>query len=493
MKYKYLRCLIALPLIAAACDVENMPECPEDSQAYGMIRIGHVGQNGFHTGTSTRSTYTEEYATVFEDGDKLGLILIDEAGSQSDNIPFSYNAGVWNNDEEREYQSGLSRIVAYFPYDEDLPENITTVDGLKETVSIALDQSDPAVFSQSDLLICEIGNPTAELNIDFEHAFSLISLSAMSSVTVDEETFEFNIDLHDVSISIGENTYTPCLMNGTHACLIKDGTDLQKDDFRYSYIRSGEDRATKTVAESIMMQPGSNYAFPCPGADATGMTLSAGDLYCISSASGNTVVIPSGASELPEGLSCQGIVFHVMDGEEFSGFCSTNGLEADNYPGYEGMHGLLVSPQAGGHFTSGTTAELLPEVYSILSPVTGRDNTEISNGYILTKAITDAATTFDFTALDGHTDGSPQNATEWYLASFNELKYLIRGGDGTVVSTAGQEHINTQLAKVGGVQIAGNIPSVTFKDSGFCIMENGNEMGWHGIPDGESFRPVCAF
>ena len=69
---------------------------------------------------------------------------------------------------------------------------------------------------------------------------------------------------------------------------------------------------------------------------------------------------------------------------------------------------------------------------------------------------------------------------------------MIRGIQSDVVSTNGQEYINKQLNKIGGTEITGNIPSITFND-GFYLMENGAEMGWHGIPGAEMYRPICAF
>ena len=69
---------------------------------------------------------------------------------------------------------------------------------------------------------------------------------------------------------------------------------------------------------------------------------------------------------------------------------------------------------------------------------------------------------------------------------------MIRGEDIANISVSGMEYINGQLEKVeNSNQIVGNVSSITF-DKGFCIMQNGDEMGWHGVPD-ESVRPICAF
>lgn len=121
-------------------------------------------------------------------------------------------------------------------------------------------------------------------------------------------------------------------------------------------------------------------------------------------------------------------------------------------------------------------------------------NTEVSLGYKLTRMLVDA---YDggnagvtFGGLDGF-DEPLTYCTGWYVPSFNELKYLIRGsGTSSVVSVAGQDMINSRLTVASGILIEGNQPSVSYKTGlGFCIMQNGEEMGWHGVPDGREVSP----
>lgn len=55
------------------------------------------------------------------------------------------------------------------------------------------------------------------------------------------------------------------------------------------------------------------------------------------------VIIPGSAAAIPAGLTCKGVVFHILDDDDFSSFKTTNGLENVTLRGYKGIHGLVVS------------------------------------------------------------------------------------------------------------------------------------------------------
>lgn len=486
MKSRYLYGIILSSVLFVSCNNKEILK-NENHNSEGIIKIESVTQNGFSSNVSSRSSYTINYATTFADGDQLGLILIDAEGNQTANAPYTFSGGQWSNNEIF-YSPGIDKIIAYYPYNAALSRNITSVESLEDAITVATDQSDVAVFTQSDLLVCEINTPSANLNIDFNHAFSLISFStSTSSVTVGDETFKFNLGLNGLSVSVGEVAYTPCLINGTYVCVLKNNTELGREEFRYAYSLGGAE-ANKTIINNFTTHAGTHYDFPCAASVEEG--LSVGDFYCTSNQTGNVVIIPGAASALPEGLTCKGIVFHVMDEGEFGDFCTTNALTNTNYLGSNGQHGLIVSPNGGGSL--GEPKPVDADIQTLFLTTENHGNVNLSNGYRLTDVIKTSTKSFTFTALNDHEE-TIQNATPWYCASFNELKYLIRGENYTAVSTLGQENINKQLDKIGGTRINGNIPSITSNDAGgLCIMENGNEMGWHGIPD-EVFRPICAF
>lgn len=213
------------------------------------------------------------------------------------------------------------------------------------------------------------------------------------------------------------------------------------------------------------------------------------------------VVIPAGASGIPAGLVCQGIVFHTMDNSAFATFAADNGLTASEFPGINGTHGLIVSMQPAGHILSGYAPGDVDKNEFLKSVFESSDDcgdTDISIGYRLTLRLSEAYGAGNagvtFTGLEGF-DTPLTYCTSWYVPSFNELKYLVRGSKTpSVVSVDGLDMINARLTVASGNTIEGNLPSVSYKKhDGFCIMQNGEEMGWHGVPDGENCRPICAF
>lgn len=501
MKLKYLYGLISLAVLFPSCNQEEFTNNAIDYDTKNVIKLGSVQLDDFENNTLSRATY-EGYATKFEYNDKLGLILIDQDGKQLANAPFTYSAAGWTNDNTTYYSSKIDKIIAYFPYNAQLSQNVVTLDAVKQTIEIATDQSSLDKFKQTDLLACEIEDPSPELNLQLKHVFSLMEFSATQQLEVEGETFNYNIAMSNVSFSIGETMYTPCNLNGGYVCMIKDNSSLQKDDFRYFYTIEGKSNV-KTLTTDKTITSGTKYTFPCPAA---GMgepnTLSAGDFYCTST-SDKVVILPSIAATIPEGLTCKGIVFYTMDQATFESYASTNSLTANDYPGYNNNHGLIISLKDGGPLGSASSFENF-----LLRSIEGWNNKESLNGYKITQAMQEAVkdgTITSFTALNNHEEPASSATTSWFAPSFKELSILIRGGDGTTATGEGRAYINQQLQEIGGTTLGeGNIPSITFESQESPTQQNivwfvtGKDGAKYSYPftnttPGESFRPICAF
>lgn len=501
MKLKYLYGLISLAVLFPSCNQEEFTNNAIDYDTNNVIKLSSVQLDDFENNTLSRATY-EGYATKFEYNDKLGLILIDQDGKQLANAPFTYSAAGWTNDNTTYYSSKIDKIIAYFPYNAQLSQNVVTLDAVKQTIEIATDQSSLDKFKQTDLLACEIEDPSPELNLQLKHVFSLMEFSATQQLEVEGETFNYNIAMSNVSFSIGETMYTPCNLNGGYVCMIKDNSSLQKDDFRYFYTIEGKSNV-KTLTTDKTITSGTKYTFPCPAA---GMgepnTLSAGDFYCTST-SDKVVILPSIAATIPEGLTCKGIVFYTMDQATFESYASTNNLTANDYPGYNNNHGLIISLKDGGPLGSASSFEKF-----LLKSIEDWNNKESLNGYKITQAMQEAVkdgTITSFTALNNHEEPASSATTSWFAPSFKELSILIRGGDRTTATGEGRAYINQQLQEIGGTTLGeGNIPSITFESQEsqtqqnivwFVTGKDGKEFFYPftNTTPGELFRPICAF
>lgn len=501
MKLKYLYGLISLAVLFPSCNQEEFTNNAIDYDTNNVIKLSSVQLDDFENNTLSRATY-EGYATKFEYNDKLGLILIDQDGKQLANAPFTYSAAGWTNDNTTYYSSKIDKIIAYFPYNAQLSQNVVTLDAVKQTIEIATDQSSLDKFKQTDLLACEIEDPSPELNLQLKHVFSLMEFSATQQLEVEGETFNYNIAMSNVSFSIGETMYTPCNLNGGYVCMIKDNSSLQKDDFRYFYTIEGKSNV-KTLTTDKTITSGTKYTFPCPAA---GMgepnTLSAGDFYCTST-SDKVVILPSIAATIPEGLTCKGIVFYTMNQATFESYASTNSLTANDYPGYNNNHGLIISLKDGGPLGSASSFENF-----LLRSIEGWNNKESLNGYKITQAMQEAVkdgTITSFTALNNHEEPASSATTSWFAPSFKELSILIRGGDRTTATGEGRVYINQQLQEIGGTTLGeGNIPSITFESQEsqtqqnivwFVTGKDGKEFSYPftNTTPGELFRPICAF
>lgn len=503
MKQTLLYGLAVSSFLLFSCSREDMPNYETEAGNPNAITLESVTLDDFSSETSSRASYVQDAAMVFGQDDKLGLILLDADGNRIDHISYSYIQAEnrWNlNDPTKYYSSNIKKVIAYFPYNASLATNVNTMDALKNTITIGTDQSDPENFKKCDLLVEEITSPSQKLTVNLVHAFSLIEFkSDPVTLSANGKEYKYNVELQNVSMVIGETDYQLCNLNGTYSLLVKDGTTIPANDFRYFYSL-GEDSYVKTLNAEKTTGSGKKYTFPCQTEGDYNPGYAAGDFYCTDNEDGNVVIVPGGATAIPEGLTCHGIVFHYL--EDFSGFATTNGITATDYPGYgeDTKHGLIVGFKAGNAF--GSSQPTLDEIKGLYtSKSISEENYKsqtVLNGYAMTQAIvTGEHSGWEFTALGDYASSQVPGATSWYAPSFQELKYMVWGSNATA-SQQGLDRIMNQLTKIseswGNLQ---SIPTLTLGNTMFMVMTGisaeGNANGtWDGYP-GEPFRPICAF
>lgn len=500
MKHIFLYGLAISSCLLFSCSREEMPNDITETGNPNVITLESVTLNDFSSNTSSRASYTQDAATVFEQDDKLGLILLDAEGNRIDHLSYSYISAEnrWNlDDQSKYYSSKIKKIIAYFPYNSSLSNEVNTVEELKNTITIGADQSNQDTFKNYDLLVEEIDSPSSTLDVNLTHAFSLIEFqSDPMTLQANGKSYSYNVELQNVKMVIGDTDYQLCNINGTYSLLVKDGFIVPANDFRYFYSL-GDDAYVKTLTTAKTTESGKKYVFPCKVDGEYKPSYAAGDFYCTDNED-KVVILPGVATNVPEGLTCQGIVFHYID--DFQGFATTNGITASAYPGYDGKHGLVIGFNAGNSFgTTQPTLDELKQLY-IARGILESDYTsqEVMNGYAMTQAILNGEHAWDFTALGDYVNNPLPGATPWYAPSFKELKNMVWGSNAVIASENGLNTIIKQLEKLG--KSWGNlqsIPTLTLGTTLFMVMtgitEGGNADGtWDGFP-GESFRPICAF
>lgn len=500
MKQTLLYGLAISSCLLFSCSREEMPNDITETGNPNVITLESVTLNDFSSNTSSRASYTQDAATVFEQDDKLGLILLDAEGNRIDHLSYSYISAEnrWNlDDQSKYYSSKIKKIIAYFPYNSSLSNEVNTVEELKNTITIGADQSNQDTFKNYDLLVEEIDSPSSTLDVNLTHAFSLIEFqSDPMTLQANGKSYSYNVELQNVKMVIGDTDYQLCNINGTYSLLVKDGFIVPANDFRYFYSL-GDDAYVKTLTTAKTTESGKKYVFPCKVDGEYKPSYAAGDFYCTDNED-KVVILPGVATNVPEGLTCQGIVFHYID--DFQGFATTNGITASAYPGYDGKHGLVIGFNAGNSF--GTTQPTLDELKQLYTArgILESDYTsqEVMNGYAMTQAILNGEHAWDFTALGDYINNPLPGATPWYAPSFKELKNMVWGSNAVIASENGLNTIIKQLEKLG--KSWGNlqsIPTLTLGNTLFMVMtgitEGGNADGtWDGFP-GEAFRPICAF
>ena len=325
--YSHIKLAVVSLLIFSACTQDEMlPQIGENETAVSdVLTIQNVHVANFNTESNNTTRVINDGVTVFfevgnslEDvnGDEIGILLIGEDGIGFANEPFKYinenGANKWVSKNSVSYTSKIKKVIAYFPYaqivkdgKEFVPSSVNELKELKK-------EEETTEFKDKDLLIAEINDiQSHQLTINFKHAFSLIAFSAEATIKLDgTEEISYLLDLSDVSFSIGDELYTPESMSGKYICLV-DEEQLVKNDFRYFYTIDNT-TYSKTLKDPITLAANQCYTFPCPTSSEGTADIAVGDFYCTTE-SNKTIILPRNAAGIPTGLTCKGIVFHIID------------------------------------------------------------------------------------------------------------------------------------------------------------------------------------
>lgn len=314
---KNLKYLLLLSLLSfMACNGDEKTDSgmvQQDDEALQLnVRVGDFTINEV---SNIRVTDSGSTAT-FENGDRIGVIVLDADNNVlSNNIPYQYDGNIWSfdssNDEGKTaiyYDNKATVFLAYFPYNKEA-DNEINIDGLKGKFLPQGDQRSKDAYRASDLLVWSdtSGRPLKKLDIVFEHAYSLLSLSPSIKCKINgRRDFTYvPSSISDVSFNVGTEPLFPYQMNdGSYQIIISP----KKTKVRWVYEYNKE--MCSGAMSDTDLSANTCYTFAPILEDIGDYTLDKaqmGDFYC-KDENNNGYLIPRDVIALSADMDCLGIV-----------------------------------------------------------------------------------------------------------------------------------------------------------------------------------------
>lgn len=196
-KYLSLAVLFALTLAAGGCSQEdNFP----DANGNMVINVYDAGMEA--VGGNSRAVTDENYTTVFETGDCIGLFAIKDGAvwNNMNNVKVTYTEnGTWASEIALQYddeQEGVA-YYAYYPYQDGKTYQSGTIENfltkMAEEWVPAADQSDKDKFAASDLMTTtEPASASQEGSGQFTIRLAMKHRMAMSVLVMPETEYKFS-------------------------------------------------------------------------------------------------------------------------------------------------------------------------------------------------------------------------------------------------------------------------------------------------------------
>lgn len=539
IKKQWIWAIWAIGMLSA-CSNEDIfaPETPQSGS--GAIELTVSASDFVTDGASHTRATDNDNETTFEDGDRIGLIIVADNGKTlvADNLPYKYDGASWAFDTDNKegktipyYNNRIKDVtyIAYFPYIQGA-NKVTTLDALKGKFIPKNDQRNETNYRASDLMVWTSGAasvPQKKLNIALAHAYASISLSPKVKYTLDDgkSTVLSYVPsrVSKVCFTVGDVVFHPFQAeDSSFRCILPAGTS---GSVRWFYTFDGKTYSSSRKFDGVATA-NTRYARQetMDGGEYSLDKAKAGDFYC-KDGSGNGYLVPDDAPLSGEQKkACLGIVYWVGDikGDNY-------GLLNSKLPG--GTHGLVVSlwdmpdPEDQDSFTmKWVYGEEYGPVNNWLSTAKWSDGTRPEDfksiqvwdkmqGYANTialkeynkKKLSDGTATHRVKPVEGlapfeTAHPAPLNSSGWYWPSVCELKYVC-WGQGNEKGTKGKAMLNTQIEKVSGGNVFGNdmYLSSTEDDhpdwyyyAGKVNFENGytsSAFKWTAFP----VRPLLAF
>lgn len=418
--------------VIASCSQENeVMENIAPEETTGQTLKIKASAAGFEAADAQTRATDNGNNTVFENGDRMGLYIIENYGAEDaeaeliNTVTLTFSEGTWT-PSTPVYVYDNATYVAYFPYNANFkPSDINALeDELKATVTLTTDQSQN--YHDLDLMIAkqttaEITAASNTLDLDLTHTAAMIEFSIpvykYSCIKANSTTFEYSIPMDEIEFSIGDDQYTPYKVNeSTYRCLVAPATDIKVSG---SFIDPNDKRPVSFSNDSPANLAANNYirynvtykGAPAETVTALG-TIKVGD-YLLNNGG---ILKPSTFQTVP--ASVVGIVYSVTSTDT-------------NWPnGYA----VALNDVEGKHTWNESTATNFSTPYAFTTSNWNAEGSQYAdffttkNGQALcaTALTANSSEARAIRLADGYNETCPTTKTSgWYLPSPGELMELL--------------------------------------------------------------------
>lgn len=477
--------LLLLVSVLAACGSDDdaaatfTPVTPQPGDALAVT----ITASDFVTDGDPDTRATDKGpVTTFEDGDSVGIIILDkDKNPLYNNIPYKYvsSSQKWvAADTEKGacyYDPQAYTYIVYYPYSAKADDCKNEID-LKAIFKPQTNQRDKEAYRASDLMVKTITSdaPLKSLTASLTHAYASVSLSPITQYILDDRAEPKNtctspsLKISDVNFTIGDAFYVPYqATDGSLRCILPA-------EFTTGNIRCFYTVGSKTYGNEInitTVEANKRY-ISAPEITYSLDDAKVGDFYCKNTKNEGYLIPGDVALTDDQKNACVGIVFWVGDAT-----AKDHTLQSDHE---DCTHGLVVALRDA---VEGTTVWQNPSssvqnwlnnnqtTVSYLSVASGYGSSDPLNniqGYNNTKAIEEfnlansgnlvqaVSKVADYRTIAK----APANSSDWYLPSAKELTLLCgkdvndiwgnHSGTGTD-GTANKVLINGKLNSISSV------------------------------------------
>ena len=345
---KYI--LFSILFVLSSCSGEDVFVANGQSPRDALVLTVSAGDFVTDGNPATRAV-DDGATTTFENGDKVGVIILDGSGNLlSDNIPYKYKSGTWafesiDSKTQCYYDSKAVTYIVYYPYSNEA-NGVTDEIGLKTKFAPQEDQSSKADYRASDLLVwTSSDSPLKALNATLTHAYASVSVSpSIKYKLANEEELTYvssNISDVNVSLTINSNSFSKFYPaeDGSYRYILPTGSSISNISCLFTFKSA---KYTSAFSTTTPVSANTRYTFvpTVNGGDYGLDKAQVGDFYCKSSDGSTGYLIPGDIASLTEAqqASCIGIVYST-DASRI-GAAATEALKNN---GVDSPHGLVMA------------------------------------------------------------------------------------------------------------------------------------------------------